>query len=69
MVHLIRGAIIWILFLGLGYMVWRMKADMLPYKTIISDIADEFRGHKLKANWWKWIGIVLLAISLIYYLY
>ncbi|MEI6118698.1 MAG: hypothetical protein WCP92_05755 [bacterium] len=43
MVHLIRGAIMWILFLGLGYMVWRMKEDMLPYQTIISDVADEFK--------------------------
>lgn len=59
----------WILFLGLGYMVWRMKDDMLPYKTIISDIADEFKGEKLKTNRRKWLGIILLAISLIYYLY
>lgn len=69
MVHLIRGAIIWILFLGLGYMVWKMKDDMLPYQTIISDIADEFKWAKLKVNRRKRIGIILLAISIIYYLY
>ena len=46
-----------------------MKADMLPYQTIISDIVDEFKGHKLKVNRWKRIGIILLAISLMYYLY
>lgn len=69
MVHLIRGVIMWILFLGLGYMVWRMKDDMLPYKTIISDITDEFKGDKLKANRRKRLGIILLAISIIYYLY
>lgn len=50
MVHLLRGVVIRIVFLGLGYMYRRMKADMLPYKTIISDVADEFRGDKLKAN-------------------
>ena len=69
MIHLIRGVVIWILFLGLGYMYWRMKAEMLPYKTIISEVADEFRGDKLKSNRWKRIGVILLAISLIYYLY
>lgn len=46
-----------------------MKDDMLPYKKIISDITDEFKASKLKMNWWKRIGIVLLAISIIYYLY
>ena len=43
MVHLLRGAIIRILFFGLGYMFYRMKDNLLPYKIIISDIADEFR--------------------------
>jgi hypothetical protein len=43
MVHLIRGIIIWILFLGLGYMIKYMKEDMAQYKTIIADVADEFR--------------------------
>ena len=69
MVHLIRGAIIWMLFLGLGAMVWYMKNDMLSYQKIITDITQEFHGKNLKLNWWKWIGIVLLAISIIYYLY
>lgn len=69
MVHLIRGALIWIIFIGLGYMVWRMKDDMLPYQSIISDIAAEFKSDKLKDNRWKWLGVILLAISIIYYLY
>ena len=46
-----------------------MKDDMIQYKTIITDIADEFRGDNLKANRRKWVGIILLAISIIYYLY
>lgn len=69
MVHLLRGVILWIIFLWLGYMVRYMKDALLPYKHIITEIADEFRGNKLKENRWKWIGIVLLAISIIYYLY
>lgn len=69
MVHLLRGIIIWIIFLWLGYMIWYMKNDMLPYNHIITDIAHEFTAHKLKIHWRKRIGIVLLAISIIYYLY
>lgn len=57
------------MFFGLGYMIRRMKEEMLPYKSIITDIADQFKGENLKKNRWKWIGIVLLAISIIYYLY
>ena len=69
MVHLIRGGVIWILFLGLAYMIRYMKDDMLPYTHIITTIAAEFKSNKLKVNWRKRIGIVLLAISIIYYLY
>lgn len=69
MIHLLRGVVIRILFLGIGYIYRRTKADLLQYKIIISNIADEFRGEKLKANRRKRIGIVLLAISIIYYLY
>ncbi|MEI6774615.1 MAG: hypothetical protein WCL18_07710 [bacterium] len=50
-------------------MIWYMKNDMLPYKNMIMDIACEFKASKLKINWRKRIGIVLLAISLLYYLY
>ena len=50
-------------------MIKYMKDDMIQYKTIITDIADEFRGDNLKANRRKWVGIILLAISIIYYLY
>ena len=46
-----------------------MKDDMIQYKMILADIVEEFRGDKLKANRRKWVGVVLLAISLIYYLY
>lgn len=69
MVHLLRWIIIWPLFFGLGYMVRYMKTAMIPYTTIIADIADEFRGENLKANRRKRIGVILLAISIIYYLY
>lgn len=50
-------------------MIWYMKNDMLPYQKIISDITSEFTRSKLSVNWRKRIGIVLLAISIIYYLY
>jgi len=46
-----------------------MKKQMLSYTSIITDIADQFKRENLKKNRWKRIGIVLLAISIIYYLY
>lgn len=58
-----------ILFVGMGYMIWYMKPAMLPYKNIIADVAGEFTGAKLKANRRKRVGVVLLTISLVYYLF
>lgn len=69
MVQMLRGVLIWIMFLGLGGMIWYMKWDMVPYKDIIVDIAGEFKKDKLKENRWKRLGVVLLAISLLYYMY
>lgn len=69
MVHLLRGVVIWILFLWLGYMIWYMKNDMLSYQHIITETTHDFKGSDIKDNRWKRIGIVLLAISIIYYLY
>lgn len=50
-------------------MIRYMKQDMLPYKEILIDITHQFKKDKLKENRWKWIGVILLAISLIYYMY
>lgn len=50
-------------------MIRYTKKDMLPYKQIITDIASQFKKDKLKENRWKRIGVILLAISLIYYMY
>ncbi|MEI7918737.1 MAG: hypothetical protein WCH65_00540 [bacterium] len=50
-------------------MVWYTKTPLLQYLPLLSQVADQFRGENLKANWRKRIGIVLLAISIIYYLY
>ncbi len=69
MVQLLRGILIWIVFAGLGYMIWYMKNEMLSYQTIIAEVADEFNGNKLKAHRRKRIGVGLLAISLMYYIY
>lgn len=69
MANMLRGVLIWIMFFGLGFMIWRMKSDMAPYKLILSDIAGEFKKDKLKENRWKRLGVILLAISLLYYMY
>ena len=69
MANMLRGVLIWIMFFGLGFMIWRMKSDMVPYKLILSEIAGEFKKDKLKENRWKRLGVILLAISLLYYMY
>ena len=69
MLHLIRWILIAIIFVGLGFMVWYMKSSLEVYTHIIGEVVQEFRGPKLQANRWKWIGIVLLAISILYYIY
>lgn len=69
MANMLRGVLIWIMFFGLGFMIWRMKSDMAPYKIILSEIAGEFKKDKLKENRWKRLGVILLAISLLYYMY
>lgn len=50
-------------------MIRYMKKDMLPYEAIIAEVTHEFKHSNLKVNRRKWIGIILLAISIIYYLY
>ncbi|MEI6673245.1 MAG: hypothetical protein WCL02_08270 [bacterium] len=42
---------------------------MLPYQHIITETTYDFKGSNVKDDRWKRIGIVLLAISIIYYLY
>lgn len=69
MVHLLLWAIVWIVFLGLGYIVYYMRKDLNIYKEIIIDITHQFTWENLKQNGWKRLGVILLGVSLIYYLY
>lgn len=69
MLTLLRGVVVWILFVGLGYMIRYMQKDMKPYEAIISQTVEQFNYAHIRANSWKRIGVILLAISLIYYMY
>jgi len=69
MLTMLRGILIWAIFIGLGFMIRYMKQDMLPYQNILSDITQQFKKDALKEHRWKRIGLLLLAISLIYYMY
>jgi hypothetical protein len=50
----------WIIFLGLGCMIWFMKKDLATYKDVIVPMFDGFKIHAIKKNTWKWIGLILL---------
>ena len=69
MMRIFHGSITWILFLGLGFMIWFMRKRLTNYKEIITPMFEEFKLHKLKQNRWKRIGIILLWVSIIYYFY
>lgn len=59
----------WIIFLWLGFLTYLQKKDLGHYKNIVSDMIQEFRNVGLKNNRWKWIWLVLMVISVMYYLY
>ncbi|MCX6822574.1 MAG: hypothetical protein NTX91_01065 [candidate division SR1 bacterium] len=59
----------WILALGLGYMIWYMRKDLVVYKELIVPMFDDFKLIKIKENQWKWIGLILLGVAIMYYFY
>ncbi len=63
-----RPWLVWILFLWLGYMIWFMRSSLTNYQTIITDMIQKRRSYDTKSIL-SWVGIVLLALSLMYYMY
>ena len=61
--------IIWIIFIGLGVMIYFQKKQLWEYKSIVSELLSSFHKNYLKQNAWKYIWIVLIVIILIYYFY
>jgi hypothetical protein len=68
-VGLFYGGITWILFLSLGGMIYLMKHKLKEYTPLIATMFEGFNSYNLKKNRWKRLGIILLGISIIYYLY
>jgi hypothetical protein len=50
-------------------MIWFMRKDLGEYKDIIVPMFDDFKLHKIKEDQWKWIGLILLGITIMYYFY
>ncbi|MFZ2150417.1 MAG: hypothetical protein WAZ12_04565 [Candidatus Absconditicoccaceae bacterium] len=59
----------WIFFVGRGFIIYKEKKILINYKNIISENIQDFKANELKNNRWKWIGFVLLIISIMYYFY
>jgi hypothetical protein len=68
-VGLFYPAITWILFLGLAGMIYLMRNKLKEYVPLVASMFEGFNLYNLRKNRWKWIGIILLGVSIIYYLY
>lgn len=69
MLRLFYPAITRLLFIGLGVMTWRRKAQLQEYKILLEDIFAEYSLTNTKWNPWNRVGIILLGLSIMYYLY
>ncbi|MFA5748226.1 MAG: hypothetical protein WC872_03900 [Candidatus Absconditabacterales bacterium] len=69
MVRLFYPLLTWIIFLGLGGMIWLMKAKLIDFRLMIEGYFAGTKLHDIKNNAWKWMLIILIGISIIYYFY
>jgi len=69
MMTIFYPAITWLLALWIGFMIRYMWKDLTEYKEIIVPMFEEMKLYKIKENKWKWIGIILLGLALMYYFY
>lgn len=60
----------WILFLGLGGMIWYMKS-FLQEKALplFTGLFDSFSLNAVKHHWRRRVILILFAFSIMYYLY
>jgi len=63
------SVVVWIVFVGLGVMIYFQKKQLWEYKSIVSDILSSFHKKYLKENAWKYIWIILIVIIIVYYFY
>ena len=50
-------------------MIWKMKAPLGYYRELVEEIFAGFTRSNLRIDTWKRIGLILIGISIIYYLY
>ncbi|AHB41498.1 hypothetical protein P148_SR1C00001G0708 [candidate division SR1 bacterium RAAC1_SR1_1] len=66
---ILYGAVTWLLFIGLGVAIYFFRKDLIKYQLIIEEQFDSIKQSSLKKDPILWIGLVLVAISLLYYFY
>ena len=63
------AAIIWLIFIGFWVAIYYAKNSLKTYKEQTEEAIWEYKEHNLKNNPIKRVGIILIAFSIIYYLY
>lgn len=66
---LLYWAITRILFLGLWIAIYIYRKELLWYQELLEESISEFKISSLKKEPLLWIGLILIAISLLYYFY
>ncbi|MDD3262859.1 MAG: hypothetical protein PHR61_03350 [Candidatus Absconditabacteria bacterium] len=66
---ILYGAITRLIFLGLGVAIYFYRKELFGYQQILEENIEEFKITSLKRNPFLWIGLILIAISLLYYFY
>lgn len=61
--------VIRIIFLGLGSMIRYMRKPMNEYTDSLSSLFTHFRREHIRGNWMTWMGVILLAVTIMYYFY
>ncbi|HRX64250.1 MAG TPA: hypothetical protein P5060_04050 [Candidatus Absconditabacterales bacterium] len=66
---LFHPILIWIIFLGFGFLIWYLKGDMKNHVNILSENLSDLKVSNIKQNRWKRALIILVLFSIMYYFY
>jgi len=69
MVNLFFSVITWLIFIALWVFIYLQRKQLKLYKVLIQDMLGSFNKQSLKKNRWKYIGLVLIVFSIMYYFY
>jgi len=69
MLNIFFSWLIWLVFVGLWVLIYLQKKELTKYKDLVVGILSQFHYKQLKQNSRKWIGVVLVVLSILYYFY